>query len=70
MPTKFRPTERYRVKDQGMKTTHYYIKLMSKQALFDYINSVSAVPKRRVKCIRELQRRGIKIDWVSGQVTN
>jgi hypothetical protein len=34
--------------------------------LFDYINSTgnNIKPKVRQKCINELQRRGIKIEWV------
>ena len=62
MPTKFRPTESYRVKGQPRKTTHYYIKNMSKDALLEYVNSGNAIPKRRAKCLNELQRRGVKLN--------
>lgn len=62
MPTKFRPTESYRVKGQPRKTTHHYIKTMTKNELLEYINSNNAIPKRRVKCINELQRRGIVLN--------
>jgi len=63
MPTKFRPTESYKVKGQPRQTTHYYIKMMSNDALLEYINSNNPIPKRRVKCINELQRRGIKLTF-------
>lgn len=62
MPTKFRPSETIRVKGQGTKTNHYYIKDMTKDALLEYINAGNAIPKRRLKCINELQRRGVKLN--------
>ena len=62
MPTKFRPSESVRIKGQGTKTNHYYIKNMTNDALLEYINSSNAIPKRRLKCINELQsRKGITL---------
>jgi hypothetical protein len=64
MPVKFSPSAKT-VNRQTKKvvTEHYYIKQMSKESLLDYVNKDGAIPKRRVKCINELQRRGIKIEW-------
>lgn len=64
MPIKFRPSAK-EVNRQTKQVTmvHHYMKMMSKTELFEYINSDNAVPKRRVKCINELQRRGVKIEW-------
>ena len=62
MPVKFRPTESYKVKGQPRQTTHYYIKMMTKDALLEYINSGNALPKRRAKCINDLERRGVKLN--------
>ena len=62
MPTKFRPSEIIRVKGQGTKTNHYYIKNMTSNELLEYVNSNNAIPKRRLKCINELQsRKGITL---------
>ena len=64
MPVKFSPSVT-RVDRQTKKVVveHHYIKQMSKEILFEYINKDGAIPKRRAKCIRELERRGIKIQW-------
>jgi len=43
---------------------HFYLHTMKKEELFEAINSNRTKPKVRVKCINELQRRGIKIEWV------
>lgn len=42
---------------------HDYIKAKSKEFLFEYINKEGAKPKTRIKCIKELERRGIDINW-------
>jgi hypothetical protein len=64
MPIKFRPSAKeVNRQTKQVVTVHHYMKTMSKTELFEYINSSSAVPKRRVKCINELQRRGVKIEW-------
>jgi len=64
MPIKFSPSAK-EVNRQTKQVTlvHHYIKNMSKQELFDYINKDGAIRKRRAKCINELQRRGVKIEW-------
>jgi len=64
MPVKFSPSVT-RVDRQTKKVVieHNYIKQMSKESLFEYINKDGAIPKRRAKCIKELERRGIKIQW-------
>ena len=41
----------------------YYIKQLSKTALFEMINDDRTKPKVRQKCVNELQRRGVKIVW-------
>ena len=64
MPVKFSPSAKtVNRQTKAVTTEHYYIKQMSKQALFDYINKDNAIRKRRAKWINELQRRGIKIEW-------
>ena len=47
---------------------HFYLHTMKKEELFEAINSNRTKPKVRVKCINELQRRGIKIEWVKPEV--
>jgi uncharacterized protein YutE (UPF0331/DUF86 family) len=66
MPIKFSPSVKtVNRQTKQVETQYYYIKQMSKESLLDYINKEgSVVPKRRAKCINELQRRGIKIEWV------
>lgn len=65
MPIKFSPSAKtVNRQTKQVVTEHYYIKQMSKESLFDYINKDgNVIPKRRAKCINELQRRGIKIEW-------
>ena len=62
MPTKFKPSQTTLVKGQGKVTQNYYIKNTSKDELIDYINK-GQKPKIKAKCLRELDRRGIKIVW-------
>ena len=47
------------------ETTHFYIKQISKEELFKEINADKPNKKRRAKCIRELERRGVNISWTS-----
>ena len=62
-PTKFKPSEKnYDRFSKELTVKHHYIKGTAKKDLFDYINSTNAVPKRKAKCIKELQRRGIKYE--------
>jgi|TARA_R110002050_G_scaffold42108_10_gene101727 hypothetical protein len=64
MPVKFSPSAKtVNRQTKAVTIEHHYIKQMSKEALFDYINKDNAIRKRRAKCINELQRRGIKIEW-------
>jgi len=64
MPIKFKPSAKeVNRQTKQVNMVHYYIKSMSKQSLFEYVNDNRAIPKRRVKCINELQRRGIEIVW-------
>ena len=66
MPTKFKPNEKsYDRRTNVTKVIRHYIKAMSKKELFDYLNSSNAKPKRKHKVIKELERRGIKIKWLS-----
>jgi|TARA_R110000764_G_scaffold180865_1_gene266928 hypothetical protein len=65
MPTKFRPSQTVYIKKTGKKeTTHFYIKQISKEELFKEINAENPKKKLRAKCIREIERRGLKINWV------
>ena len=64
MPTKFKPSQS--VLQRGTKivtTTHYYIKNISKEELFEEINKDNPNKKRRSKAIKELERRGVKIQF-------
>ncbi len=64
MPTKFKPTEKSYNRRTGVtKVIHHYMKAVSKKDLFDYLNSSNAVPKKKHKVLKELQRRGIKVSW-------
>ncbi len=65
MPTKFKPSQSTLQKGtKTVVTTHYYIKNISKEELLEEINKDNPNKKRRAKAIRELERRGIKINWV------
>ena len=66
MPTKFKPSQS--VLQRGTKivtTTHYYIKNISKEELFEEINKDNQNKKRRSKAIKELERRGVKLVWTT-----
>ena len=70
MPTKFKPSQS--TLQRGTKivtTTHYYIKSISKEELFEEINKDNPNKKRRAKAIRELERRGVGINWVKKELT-
>ena len=65
MPTKFKPSQsKLQRGTKIVTTTHYYIKNISKEELLEEINKDNPNKKRRAKAIRELERRGIKINWV------
>ncbi len=64
MPIKFKDTEESYDRRTGKTAiTYNYMKATPKKDLFDYINSSNAKPKIVHKCINELTRRGIKIQW-------
>ena len=64
MPIKFQPSQTTFVKGQGKKTQNFYIKNIAQDELFDYINNGQKA-KIKQKCRNELDRRGVKIDWVA-----
>lgn len=66
MPVKFGKSQRKFIKGQirpSFQYDHEYIKQKSKEELFETINKPNVNRKLRVKCIRELDRRKIKIKW-------
>jgi len=66
MPTKFKPSQS--TLQRGTKivtTTHYYIKNISQDELFEEINKDNPNKKRRSKAIKELERRGVKLVWTT-----
>ena len=68
MPAKFKPSEKiYKrgVPARNLPTRHFYLKNTPKEELFSEINKHNVKPKQRQKCLNELVRRGIKIQWVS-----
>jgi hypothetical protein len=72
MPTKFKPSAKKYIRGvpaSKLPMEHFYIKQTPKEELFEYINSkgTNMKPKVRQKCINELVRRGIKIEWVEVQ---
>ena len=65
MPIKLKKSQTVLIKKTGKReTTHYYIKQISKEELFKEINAENPKKKLRAKCIREIERRGLKINWV------
>ena len=64
MPTKF--SKSFKQVDKVTKkltVTHDYMKKKTKDELFETINKDGVNRKLRSKCIRELDRRGVKIVW-------
>ena len=62
MPTKFKPSQTTFVKGQGKVTQNHFIKNTSKEELIDYVNKGQKA-KIKQKCMNELARRGIIIEW-------
>ena len=62
MPTKFSPSQTTFVKGKGRVTQNYFIKNISKEELIKYPND-GQKPKIKQKCLNELTRRGIDIEW-------
>ena len=73
MPAKYRESERTNFRKRGganivvKKYKHYYLKCATKEALFEEINRYGVKPKIKQKCVNELIRRGVKIQWVATQ---
>jgi len=75
MPSKFKPSERIyplNARGQRMSTVspvklfkHYYYKQTPKVELFTAINEKRTTPKKRIKCINELVRRGVTIEFMT-----
>ncbi|MDA9842912.1 hypothetical protein N9C44_00415 [bacterium] len=64
MPIKFQPSQTQHVKGKGKVTQNFYIKNIAKEELIKYINDGQKA-KIKQKCRNELDRRGVKIDWVA-----
>jgi len=64
MPIKLKPSQVVREKTGKLNTQHFYIKQTPKGELFEYINNKSGKPKIKQKCLNELARRKIKVEWV------
>jgi len=67
MPAKFKPSQKiYKrgVPASKLPTQHFYLKNTPKDELFAEINKYGVKPKQRQKCLNELARRGIKVQWV------
>ena len=62
MPVKFKPSQTTFVKGKGKVTQNFFIKNVSQDELFDYINK-GQKNKIKQKCRNELVRRGIEIVW-------
>ena len=64
MPVKFKKSAKEYSRATGLtKTTHYYIKGISKKELFEALNNHNTKPKIKQKIRNELTRRGITIVW-------
>ena len=64
MPVKFKKSAK--TVARGTKTVsieHFYMKCMSKKAVFEALNDKRTKPKVKQKCQNELVRRGVKIVW-------
>jgi len=69
MPTKFKPSTHVRLRGEAKATTtHYYIKNISQEELFETLNNSNTVNKKKQKIRNELVRRGIKIVMVPKDV--
>ena len=65
MPIKLRPSQVVRDRNTGkLNTQHFYIKQVPTNELFEEINKFGIKPKIKQKCLNELARRKIKIQWV------
>tara|TARA_B100000780_G_scaffold232237_1_gene172169 strand:- start:98 stop:307 length:210 start_codon:yes stop_codon:yes gene_type:complete len=65
MPIKLKQSTQTKDRVTGkIKTEHFYIKTMSQENLFKEFNSSTIKPKIKQKVRNEIDRRGIKIEWV------
>jgi len=65
MPVKFQKSAKTVKRGPKIVTVeHHYIKNQSKEDLIKYINE-GQKPKIKQKCRNELDRRGIKLEWVT-----
>ena len=66
MPVKFKEDSVTVDRATGKKTImRHYMKNVSKEELFETINRTNTTPKLKQKCINELNKRGVNIDWVN-----
>ena len=64
MPAKFKATQKTLVRGTNkLITTHYYLKQTPVEELVKYINE-GQKPKIKLKCRNELDRRGVKLNWI------
>ena len=65
MPVKFKPSQK-KIDRATKKETieHFYMKTTPEKELFDYVNNSNGKPIIKQKCLNELTRRGVKIQWV------
>ena len=69
MPTKFKPSATVRLRGEAKATTtHYYIKNISQEELFETLNNSNTVNKKKQKIRNELVRRGVNIVMVPKNV--
>ena len=66
MPVKFKEDSVTVDRATGKKTImRHFIKNVSKEELFETINKTNVKPKLKQKCITELAKRGVAVDWVN-----
>lgn len=66
MPVKFKPDHVSVDRKTGKKSIQrFYIRNVDKEELFETINNKNTKPKLVSKCINELTRRGVKIEWAT-----
>ena len=68
MPVKFKPDHVTVERGTGKKSIQrFYIRSTPKEELFETINKSNSTAKLKQKCINELVRRNISIDWVDDE---
>jgi len=68
MPAKFKASAKKYIRGvpaSKLPMEHFYLKTMSKEALFEAINNTRTKPKVRQKCLNELARRKVQVVWVN-----